>query len=67
MEMARSIRVRLVSRLIERVARPAARCSTPTGSTGGRPCRKRRSEAAVAPTSRREAASVPPEEVGGAG
>ena len=33
---------RLLDRL--RVARPAARCSTPTGSTPGSPCRNRRSE-----------------------
>ena len=52
-EMARSIAASLAAFLIERVARPAARCSTPTGSTPGRPCRNRRSDASSVATSRR--------------
>ena len=47
----------LAAFLIDRVARPAARCSTPTGSTPGRPCRKRRSDDSSVATSCRCAGS----------
>src|SRR5262245_17947266 len=56
MRTARSRANCLAVVLIDRVARPAARASTPTWSTPGRPCMKRRSVAADAVTSARSLA-----------
>ena len=52
-EMARSMAASFDAFLIDRVARPAARCSTPTGSTPGSPNRNRRSEVSSAVASSR--------------
>jgi hypothetical protein len=57
MEIARSIAASLDAFLIDRVARVAARCSTPTGSTPGNPSRKRRSEVSFRTASSRWAGS----------
>ncbi len=46
--IARSIALRLDSVLIDRVPSEAARCSAPTWSTPGSPCRNRRSGALLA-------------------
>src|SRR4029453_11271654 len=52
-EIARSIAASLDARLMDRVASPAARCSTPTGSTPGSPSRKHRNEDSSAVASAR--------------
>src|SRR6195952_5209771 len=57
-EIARSMAVRLAPALMDRVASAAARDSTPTGSTPGRPCRKRRIDDSSAVTSLSSAGST---------